>query len=99
MAHVEDESGDAGTVQRSKGHARIENSDDAAGIASAEIIHNDRRKNGDPSSITEAKHKREHSKRLEHRRDSPDRQGERHTDQLGEQQKDAQTNVGPGMRE
>src|SRR3546814_2197539 len=87
MAHVEDESGGAGTDQRSKGHARIENSDDAAGIASAEIIHNDRRKNGDPSSIKEAKQKREHHKRPEPRRESPDCQGERHADKRGEKKR------------
>jgi uncharacterized protein len=80
VAEVEREPGRARAEQRAEGDAGVEDADDPADIAPAEMVHDQGRKQCHPSAVEDAVGERERSERPKSRRDGPNGHGERHAD-------------------
>src|SRR5439155_25531797 len=74
--------------------AGIENADDTADVAAAEITHDQRREQRDEAAVEHAIGEGEGGERPESRRGRPDREGESHADEHREQREAAAEPVG-----
>ena len=99
VAVVEHKTGRAGTNERAERDAGVECADDAADVSSAEIIHDYGGQHRDPSAIKHSEEERERSQRPDPRRDRPNGQATRHSQEHHQKRPRASDPVGETSQE
>src|ERR1700722_12705456 len=99
MAEIEGEARRARTGQRAERDAGVEHADDAADIASAEIIHDERGQDRDEAAVEYSIGEGESGEPPEIDGQRPDDQGERHTGEHDDQRALAAQPVGEAAKE